>query len=124
MVKNSLGDPLRTRTWVGLGKPVILAADTGFITNAIYFPTHSKLHGRGKIQPEVHSRLILLFFSNQIGLAGHSSAALPLAMLFYFNGTSFVKPTRKASGSCSEPDGHESSPNWERGLFRGTQNLR
>lgn len=63
-------------------------------------------------------------FSNQISLAGHSSAVLPLAMPFYFNGTSFVRLTRKASVSCSEPAGHESSPNWERaGILRGAQNL-
>lgn len=68
--------------WAGLGKSVILPSDTGFITNAIYFPTHSKLHGHKEIQPEVHGRLFLLFFLNQIGLAGHSSAALPLAMFF------------------------------------------
>lgn len=63
-------------------------------------------------------------FSNQISLAGHSSAALPLGMLFFFNGTSFVRLTRKASVSCSEPAGQESSPNWEHaGTLRGAQNL-
>lgn len=65
-----------------------------------------------------------LSFSSQICLAGRGPAGLPLAMPFYFNGTSFVRLTRKASVSCFEPAGHESSPNQERaGVPRGAQNL-
>lgn len=95
------------------------AIDAEFMTNSIYSPTPSKLYW-----PEVYGSMFPLSFSNQISLAGHSSAVLSLAMPFYFNGTSFVRLTRKASVSCSEPAGHESSPNWEHaGILRGAQNL-
>lgn len=95
------------------------AIDAEFMTNSICSPTPSKLY-----RPEVYGSMFPLSFSNQISLAGHSSAVLSLAMPFYFNGTSFVRLTRKASVSCSEPAGHESSPNWERaGILRGAQNL-
>lgn len=98
--------------------------DTGFVTNSISSPSHSEPYWHRKIHPEVRGTMFPPSFSNQIGLAGHSSTALPLGMLFYFNGTSFVRLTRKASVSCSKPAGQESSPNWEHaGTFRGAQNL-
>lgn len=100
------------------------ATDAEFMTNSISSPTHSKLHCPEEIQPEVHSSMFPLSFSNQISLAGHRSDVLSLAVPFYFNGTSFVRLTRKASVSCSEPAGHQSSSNWERaGILRGAQNL-
>lgn len=100
------------------------ATDAEFMTNSIYSPTCSELYRRGEIQPEVQGSMFPLSFSNQISLAGRSSAILPLAVPFYFNGTSFVRLTRKASVSCSEPAGHESSPNWEcAGILRAAQNL-
>lgn len=62
------------------------------------FSPHSQLYGPGEIPLEVHSSTFLLSFSNQISLVGHSSAVLSLAMHFYFNGTSFVRLTKK--GFC------------------------
>jgi len=107
-----------------LGSLQCSATDAEFLTSSIYSPTYPKLYQAGEIQPEVHGSLFPLFFSNQISLAGHSSAVLPLAMPFYFNGTSFVRLTRKASVSRSEPAGNESGPNWEcAGILRGAQNL-
>lgn len=73
------------------------ATDADLCQTPSILPTFS-LYGPGEIPPEVHGSMFLLSFSNQISLVGHSSAVLSLAMHFYFNGTSFVRLTKK--GFC------------------------
>lgn len=125
MVNNtSLGNPTQTIPWA-LGDLQFCLAGyrCRFMPNSIYSPHILNSTDQGKF----HQRYMAVHscFSFQ------TRSAWVTVLLFSFLLCIFILMAhllsgwqRKASVCCSEPAGHESSPNWEcAGRLRGAQNL-